>query len=74
MDEYHWLTSHGCIFVIGCNLLGSMWDGVSMGLGIMFGFVSSQLGYAGTLRSYHICANSYLLPNLASFDVSFIKV
>ena len=47
---------------------------VLIGLGIMFGFVGSQLGYAGALRSYHICANSYLLPNLVSVDVSFIKV
>jgi hypothetical protein len=19
MDEHHWMTSHGCIFVVGCN-------------------------------------------------------
>jgi hypothetical protein len=22
MDEHHWMMSHGCIFVVECNLLG----------------------------------------------------
>jgi hypothetical protein len=39
-----------------------------MGLGILFGFVSSQIGFAGALQSFHVCVNSYLLPNLANAD------
>ena len=39
-----------------------------MGLGIIFGFMSSQLGFVGALRSFHVCPNSYLLLNLANVD------
>jgi hypothetical protein len=34
----------------------------------------SQLGFARVLRSFHVHANSYLLPNKANVDSSLIKV
>ena len=51
MDEHHWMTSHECLFVIGCKMLGLMPERIMMDLGILLGFVSSQLGFVRALRS-----------------------
>ena len=31
MDEHYWMTNHGCIMVVGCNLSGDMREGLPMG-------------------------------------------
>ena len=66
MDEHHWMTSHGCLLVVRCNLLGWMRDGLPTYLYILFGFVNSHLGFAGVLQSFLVCANSHHLTNLAN--------
>ena len=44
------------------------------GLRILFGLVSSQLGFAGALWSFHVWANSHHLANLANVDGWVLKV
>ena len=46
MDEHNWMTSHGCLLVVGCNLSDYMLEGLMTGLHILLGFVSSILGFA----------------------------
>ena len=62
------MTSNACLLVVGCTLSGWMREGLPTCLPILFGFVSSQLGFAGALQSFHVCANSPHLPNLANVD------
>ena len=45
MDEHNQMTSHGCLYVVGCNLLDWMHEELLTCLHILFGFVSS-LGFA----------------------------
>ena len=42
MDEQHWMTSHGCLAIVGCHISGEMRVGLLMGLLVLFGYVSSQ--------------------------------
>ena len=68
MDEHHWMTSHGCPLVVGCNSSCWMWPWLSMGLCILFGFESSQLRFVESLQKIIVCANSHHLMNLVNVD------
>lgn len=74
MDEHHWMTSHACTMVVGCNLLIQMQEGAMIGTCILFGFMSSHLGFVGAIRTFHVWANSHLLANLANVDGWLLKV
>ena len=39
-----------------------------MGLGIIFGFLRTQLGFVGVVQTLHGCANSYLHAYLTNVD------
>ena len=51
-----------------------MCEGLSTGLRILFGFVTSQLGFLGAFWSFYVCVNSNHLANFVNVDGWLLKV
>ena len=74
MDEHHWMTSYGCLLVVGCNVSSQMRERLLASLHIFSSFVNSEKVLWELFKVFNVNANFHHLENLANVDAWLLKV